>query len=234
MDFENTMNYLKVKSAVLQKYEISTEFYRVRFHSSVLGEGETPKEMQVHLRDLYEKWMVPKEKTKEQIGDVIIMEQFLGVMNPELCTWVKECNPLTSGEAAELTEAFLTARHLPRGHTPYKPCPPTPVVSSERSSTGYRYILVVCDYATRYPEAFPLKNIKAWQIVNCFIQLFSRVGIPKEIIMDQGTNFTSQLLKDVYSLLGIHGVKTSPYHSQTDGLVERFNKTLKAMLRRFV
>lgn len=60
----------------------------------------------------------------------------------------------------------------------------------ERSRTGNRYILVVTDYATRYPEAFPLKNIKMRQIVNALIQLFSRVGIPKVIITDQGTNFT--------------------------------------------
>lgn len=73
----------------------------------------------------------------------------------------------------------------------------------ERSSSGHKYILVVCDYATRYPEAFPLKKIRARQIVNCLIQLFSRVGIPTEIITDQGTNVTSKLLKEVYSLLGI-------------------------------
>lgn len=103
----------------------------------------------------------------------------------------------------------------------------------ERSNAGHKYILVICDYATRYPEAFPLK-IKTCQIVNCLIQMFSRVGIPKEIITDQGTNFTSSLLKEVYSMLGIQGVKTSPYHPQTDGLVERFNKTLKSMLRKFV
>uniref|UniRef100_A0A3B3YYE4 ribonuclease H n=1 Tax=Poecilia mexicana TaxID=48701 RepID=A0A3B3YYE4_9TELE len=104
----------------------------------------------------------------------------------------------------------------------------------ERSSSGHRYILVVCDYATRYPEAFPLRRVKARQIANCLVQLFSRVGIPREILTDQGSNFTSNLLKEVYKLLGITGVKTSPYHPQTDGLVERFNKTLKSMLKKFV
>uniref|UniRef100_A0A8C6LCR8 ribonuclease H n=1 Tax=Nothobranchius furzeri TaxID=105023 RepID=A0A8C6LCR8_NOTFU len=104
----------------------------------------------------------------------------------------------------------------------------------ERSSSGHRYILVVCDYATRYPEAFPLKKVKARQIANCLIQMFSRVGVPREILTDQGTNFTSKLLREVYALLGVTGIKTSPYHPQTDGLVERFNKTLKSMLRKFV
>uniref|UniRef100_A0A8B9GZE8 Gypsy retrotransposon integrase-like protein 1 n=1 Tax=Astyanax mexicanus TaxID=7994 RepID=A0A8B9GZE8_ASTMX len=94
------------------------------------------------------------------------------------------------------------------------------------SRGGNRYILVVCDYATRYPEAFPLKKIKARQIVNCFIQLISRVGIPKEVITDQGTNFTSGLLKDVFRLLGVRGIRTTPFHPQSDGLTERFIQTL--------
>ena len=62
--------------------------------------------------------------------------------------------------------------------------------------------------------------------------LFARVGIPKEILTDQGSNFTSQLLSEVYRMLQISPIRTSPYHPQTDGLVERFNQTLKAMLRR--
>jgi len=637
MDMDDTMDYVKVKSALLKKFEISAETYRVRFRSSVPGEDETPKELQVRLGDLYIKWMTPHEKTKEQIGDEIIMEQFLKALNPELRTWVKERNPNTSKEAAEMAEAFLAARRPSREYIRVKPHPPTPsgkpaglndsrfknsrqsfspsnstkfesrnkthlachfcgqsghfkakcpklntsnnymcftpqlpgselqgevtecrheeltvgvliadrpcvalldsgsnltlvrqdslpsdvtfcggtvdvvcvhgdkvgypiaevmvqvgaesyllsvgvfeqlpyqvvlgrdlpiladliaeqsgearasntsssllavtrsktkqdqlssvveweelpfaneeapsitqtrelrerktrrqrrqdrvrgtplaeqvskplepdlvsipsdvarlqredptlsnlfakcvpeytqvtdrgkevfvvkgdllyrrsqigdqlvipqglrstilnlshsipwaghlgqaktfarmiprfywphqyadtvqhcqscpqcqltapgkkgdraplinmpiietpfsriamdiVGPLERSSAGHRYILVVCDYATRYPEAFPLRKIKARQIVNCLIQLFSRVGIPREIITDQGTNFTSSLLKQIYHMLGIQGVKTSPYHPQTDGLVERFNKTLKSMLRKFV
>ncbi|KAL2082862.1 hypothetical protein ACEWY4_020635 [Coilia grayii] len=104
----------------------------------------------------------------------------------------------------------------------------------ERSRKGNRYILVIADYATRYPEAFPLRNIKARQVANAFLQLVTRVGVPREVLTDQGTNFTSSLLKDVYKYLGIKGIKTTPYHPQTDGLVERFNKTLKSMLRKFV
>ncbi|KAI5609477.1 hypothetical protein C0J50_9479 [Silurus asotus] len=60
----------------------------------------------------------------------------------------------------------------------------------EKSSTGYQYILVISDYATRYPEAFPLRSITTPKIINALIQLFSCVGIPEEILTDQGTNFT--------------------------------------------
>ena len=101
-----------------------------------------------------------------------------------------------------------------------------------RSRSGHRYILVVCDYATRYPEAMALKSIDAEHIAEELLKLFARVGIPKEILTDQGSNFTSQLLAELYRMLHVHPIRTSPYHPQTDGLVERFNQTLKAMLRK--
>ena len=49
---------------------------------------------------------------------------------------------------------------------------------------------------------------------------------------NQGTNFTSELLKELYRMLGIKVITTSPYHPQTDGLVERLNQTLKLMLKK--
>eukprot|EP00731_Ephydatia_muelleri_P005837 Em0003g85a len=103
-----------------------------------------------------------------------------------------------------------------------------------RSSKGHKYILVICDYATRYPEAVPLRTCDAEAVAEELGKLFSRVGIPREILTDQGTNFTSQLLAELYRLLNVHSIRTTPYHPQTDGLVERFSQTLKAMLRRTV
>ena len=93
-------------------------------------------------------------------------------------------------------------------------------------------MLVVCDYATRYPEAIPLKTIDAEKIAEELVHFFSRVGIPKEILTDQGSNFQSQLLGELYRLLHVEALRTSPYHPQTNGLVERFNKTLKQMLKK--
>lgn len=103
-----------------------------------------------------------------------------------------------------------------------------------KSSRGHQYILVVSDYATRFPKAFPLHTVTAPAVLRCLVQLFSRVGIPEEIVTDQGTNFTSRLLQLFHRQLGISPIKTTPYHPQTDGLVERFNQTLKKMLQKFV
>ena len=101
-----------------------------------------------------------------------------------------------------------------------------------RSRSGCCYVLVMCDYATRYLEAIALKTIDAKIIAEELIKVFARVGIPREILTDQGTNFTSQMLAEVYRLLHVKAICTTPYHQQTDGLVERFNQTLKEMLRK--
>ena len=98
--------------------------------------------------------------------------------------------------------------------------------------SGNCYVLVMCDYATQYPEAIALRRIDAELVAEELIKVFSRVGVPQEILTDQRSNFTSQLLAELYQLLHVHPIRTSPYHPQTDGLVEHFNQTLKAMLRK--
>ena len=100
-----------------------------------------------------------------------------------------------------------------------------------RSSSGKRFILVICDYATCYPEAVALRTIDANQIAKEVISFFAESESRKTILTDQGTNFTSQLMQEVYRLLQIKPIRTTPYHPQTDGLVERFNHTLKSMLK---
>ena len=62
--------------------------------------------------------------------------------------------------------------------------------------------------------------------------MFSHHRVPKEILTDQGTNFTLALLRELYHMLGVKAITTSPYHPQTDGLVKRFNQTLKMMLKK--
>lgn len=100
-----------------------------------------------------------------------------------------------------------------------------------RTKQGNKYILVICDYATKYPEAVPMKTIDAEAVANELIWFISRVGIPQEILTDMGSNFNSALIKELCRLLKVHKLFSSPYHPQANGLVENFNGTLKKMLR---
>ena len=65
-------------------------------------------------------------------------------------------------------------------------------------------------------------------------EIVSRHGVPSELLSDRGQAFLSGLLKEVQQQLGYKKVNTSAYHPQTDGLVERFNQTLTAMLAKTV
>ncbi|XP_063070441.1 uncharacterized protein LOC134461440 [Engraulis encrasicolus] len=103
-----------------------------------------------------------------------------------------------------------------------------------KSSRGHQYILVILDYATRYPEAIPLRKATSRQIAKELFLLSTSLGIPKEILTDQGSPFMSRVMKELCALLKIKQLRTSVYHPQTDGLVERFNKTLKSMLKKSI
>ena len=67
---------------------------------------------------------------------------------------------------------------------------------SPTSESENWYVLVICNYATRYPEAIPLRIIDTENIAEELIQLFAQVGVPEEILTDQGSKLKSQLLKE--------------------------------------
>ena len=103
---------------------------------------------------------------------------------------------------------------------------------SPPSEKGHRYILTLVDYATRYPEAVPLKNIETETVAEALLDMYSRLEIPEKVLSDLGTQFVSKCMEEVSRLLSIKRLTTMPYHPICNGLVERFNGTLKKMLRR--
>ncbi|XP_076449992.1 uncharacterized protein LOC143286334 [Babylonia areolata] len=103
---------------------------------------------------------------------------------------------------------------------------------SPSSESGNRYILTMVDYATRYPEAVALKHVSAETVAEALFTMWTRTGVPAEVLTDRGSQFTGSVMQEVYRLLSVRGLTTTPYHAQCNGLVERFNATLKAMLRR--
>nr|XP_024655059.1 uncharacterized protein LOC112430808 [Maylandia zebra] len=146
-------------------------------------------------------------------------------------------NPMAGHMGYEKTLERITARfYWPgiRADVPFERIGMDLIGPFHRSARGYRFVLVLVDYATRYPEAVPLRTISAKSVAQALFQVISRVGIPKEILTDQGTSFMSRTLRELYELLGIKSIRTSVYHPQTDGLVERLNKTLKSMIRKFI
>ena len=100
------------------------------------------------------------------------------------------------------------------------------------SESGHRYILTLVDYATRYPDAVPLKSITTESVAEALVDMYSRLGVPEEVLSDMGAQFVSECMAEVSRLLSIRQLTTSPYHPMCNGLVEKFNGTLKCMLKR--
>ena len=103
---------------------------------------------------------------------------------------------------------------------------------SPASSAGHRYILTLIDFATGWAEALALKDIDSIAVSESLLEIFSRVGIPKEILSDRGPQFTSQLMGELHRLLGVKPIFTTPYHPSGNGRIERVHSTLKACLRK--
>ncbi|XP_063315604.1 uncharacterized protein LOC134615116 [Pelobates fuscus] len=94
------------------------------------------------------------------------------------------------------------------------------------SPTGKKYILIIVDYATRYPEAVALNNLQAEIVAGALMRVFSRMGFPREIVSDMGTQFIAEMTHQLWKLAGFKPIFRAPYHPQT-------NDTLKQMLSTF-
>ena len=100
---------------------------------------------------------------------------------------------------------------------------------------GHQYILVVTDLFTKWVEAFPLPNTTATTLATILMnEIVCRFGVPAHLHSDQGANLRSAVVQKLCQLLGIHSTRTSAYHPEGNGQVERFNQTLEAMLAKMI
>ena len=103
------------------------------------------------------------------------------------------------------------------------------------SPDNHRYILTVVDHLTGWAEALPLKDKCSktiWENLECGV--FTRFGYPVELITDNGSEFTAHDVREKYRAHGIVHLRSTPKHPQTNGVTERFNKSLKNTLHKMV
>ena len=107
MEQTKTGNYDEVKAAILRRYDISEETYHQRFRAAV-KEGESHRELAIHLQDAAEKWTKDCGSV-QQIREAMVIEQLLNMLPEQIRIWVKERKPKTSMAAGELADDYLQA-----------------------------------------------------------------------------------------------------------------------------
>ena len=105
----------------------------------------------------------------------------------------------------------------------------------QKSRNGNEYMLTVRDHFTKWAEAYPLRDHKAPTVAKVSVdQLFSRWGMPFQLLSDQIPEFGSELFLEMCRALGIDKIRTSPYRLACNGMLERYHGTLNSMIGKIV
>ena len=99
------------------------------------------------------------------------------------------------------------------------------------TTNGNKYATVFQDLFTKWPMVYATPDQKAERIAKLLTQeIVPMFGVPEALLSDRGTNLLSHLMQDVCKMLGIKKLNTTSHHPQCNGMIERFNRTLKTML----
>ena len=150
-------------------------------------------------------------------------------MSSEIGSWSRSClqcqrSKISSHVKSSVPQIPVPGRRFSHVHVD--------IVGPLPSSQGYSYLLTMIDRSTRWPEVVPLSSITAESCVRSFISTWvSRFGVPDTLTSDRGSQFISSIWTGVCRELGINVSKTTSYHPQSNGMIERFHRSLKVALR---
>jgi len=150
-------------------------------------------------------------------------------MAKDITTWCKQCLPCQTSKVQQ--HIHTTPVHIPVPPKPFSHIH-VDIVGPLPPSSGFTYLLTIIDRTTRWPEAIPLTTTTTTDCAAAIIHHWiARHGVPTHLTTDRGPQFTSALWKHLCFLLNISPHTTTAYHPQANGLVERFHRKLKAVLR---
>ena len=149
-------------------------------------------------------------------------------MSTQIKTWARSCQSCQQAKISQHVKA-------PYHHRP----PPdrrfaslhVDLVGPLPECRGYRYLFTIIDRYTRWMEVIPLVTMTATDCATALVENWiARYGVPTDIVTDQGRQFISTIWVELLRSLGIISSRTTPYHPQSNGMVERMHRTLKERL----
>ena len=104
-----------------------------------------------------------------------------------------------------------------------------------KTKAGRRFLLVITDRFTKLTQVVALRTTTAYMVATAFCNAWVfKYGVPRSLLSDNGPQFNANVFQSVCRVLGITNLYKSAYHPQTNGQVERYNRTIASMLRNYV
>ena len=188
-----------------------------------------PRSLTTRILDMYHSHHMSVHVSRDRLYALLRKQYYWKGMFSDINRWVAACEKCSSVKTNlpsrnGLLQPIITTR-------PFEMVAADVMGPLTTSPEGYKYLLNFIDMYTSWPEAIPLKSLKAEELSHAFQRvIIARHACPTKLLTDQGTNFTSNLFAKVCKKFNIEHILSSAYHHQTIGKVERFNKFMENSL----
>jgi len=193
-----------------------------------------PDTLRTHLLETFHDSLMGGHFGRDRTYDALKRCCFWPNMLKDVESWIKHCPVCQRFKGKPLSPQPALRKNV-LGSYPFEVLAIDVIGPLTQSLRGNKFILTMVDTLTRWPEvrAFA-KDPTAQDVADALIEcIVARHGAPSTILSDRGKQFISEVFKEVNNQLGIHQLFTTPYRPQTNGLCERFNRTIKGYLKRY-
>lgn len=166
--------------------------------------------------------------------DKIRQRYFWPRMFADITRYVMSCPDCQTRKTPPLRPAGLL-QPLPPAQRPFQRVGMDFLGPLTSSQDGNKYVVVIIDYHTKWVETVATPDATAASAAKAFMQaVVLRHGAPETVLTDRGRHFVSEMMEELFRLLDTNHARTTAYHPQTNGLCERFNRTLADMISKYV
>ncbi|KAL7288347.1 hypothetical protein TKK_0017681 [Trichogramma kaykai] len=186
-----------------------------------------PVSLRREVFDIYHRLAIPGPSATNKL----IRRKFVWPkMSKDIAQWVKHCLACQQAKISRHTKLAPAKFTLPDDRFSHVHLDIVTLVPSE----GFSHVLTMIDRYARWPEAVPIADMQATTVARAFIDTWvARYGAPEVITTDQGLQFESELFVHLCKLLGTNKTRTTPYHPQCNGILERWHRDFKSALMCF-